>query len=157
MCGGGGVAAWVGSKLGSGKSFDRCPLERYVCTFHFCFNLLSFLWPHVFLVLKYSRGTKEVFVKKKKKKRYIYIYKYRNLWFVIWILWLLLLYECLSHQDLIKVPPGSEGPDSGYCSVSNLCLHPAGSPGLQLLPGGETRTEEERAPTLPKEAGQTPK
>lgn len=43
---------------------------------------------------------------------------------VLWTLWVLSLYGYLFHQ-LTKDASGSQGPESGYCSLSNLNLKPA--------------------------------
>lgn len=71
-------------------------------------------------------------------------------------LWLLLLYGCLSHQFLIKDTSGSQGPQSGYCSVSNLSLQPASYPGLSCCQEERPRRGGKNTDS-PKEAGQMPK
>lgn len=72
------------------------------------------------------------------------------------LLWLLLLYGCLSHQFLIKDISGSQGPESGYCSLSNLSLQPASYPGLGYCQEERPRRGGKNTDS-PKEAGQMPK
>ena len=104
----------------------------YICLFQgisICYNVSD----HVLLLIKYTEEQR---------------------WFSQ--TWLLLLYGCQSHQFLIKDTSGSQGPESGYCSISNLSLQPDNHPGLSCCQ--EERPKRGGKYTdSPKEAGQMPK